>query len=792
MSQDLITFEIDGVEVQAKPGSMVIEVADANGIHIPRFCYHKKLSVAANCRMCMVEVEKAPKPLPACATPVAEGMKVYTRSALAIDAQKSTMEFLLINHPLDCPVCDQGGECELQDVSMVYGEDVSQYTEAKRAVRDKDIGPLIATEMTRCIHCTRCVRFGEEIAGLREMGATGRGEFMEIGTYIEKTIDSELSGNIIDLCPVGALTAKPSRFYGRPWELIQHSSIAAHDCVGSNISAHTRHGKVVRVVPRDSEAINETWLSDRDRFAYQGLYAEDRLQTPMIRHDGEWRACDWEEALHYVNEKLKGFDANQIGALLSPNATTEELYLAQKYLRGLGVSSIDHRLRQIDFSDQEHAPLFPWLGDSIEALENLDAALLVGSNLRKDQPMLAHRLRKAALKGAGIFSIDCKDHAYTFDLAGQVVTGPAGMVQALAGLAQAILKTKGVEAPAALQKVMDAASSDPVMQEMADRLLGAERAMLLLGNGAAAHPQAAVLRALAATIAANSDVKPGFVAEGANMAGAWLAGALPHRQAAGAAADRIGQDAHAMLTAHKKAYFLWQVEPEYDCWDPATAMQSVAAAEFVVAATAFASETMQHYADVLLPVGLYPEISGTLVNAEGRWQSFRAAAKLPGGSRPGWKVLRVLGNLAGLDGFDYMSAEAVRDELKQQFAADLKFDNHMTLAEKYDPPAVANDALVRVSILNNYRSDPVVRRATALQQTTDGRLDAVLINSREAERRFLSGAEMVDVEQDGWVANNLPLLIDESVPDGCVVIPAATEGSSDLGGFFGACEVIRK
>lgn len=788
MSEDLVTLEINGVEVKARPGSMLIEAADANGIHIPRFCYHKKLSIAANCRMCMVEVEKAPKPLPACATPVAEGMIIHTQSELAIAAQKSTMEFLLINHPLDCPVCDQGGECELQDVAMEYGDDVSQYAEAKRVVMDKDIGPLISTDMTRCIHCTRCVRFGEEIAGLREMGATGRGEFVEIGTYIEKTIDSELSGNIIDLCPVGALTAKPSRFYGRPWELTQHSSVASHDCVGSNVSVHTRHGKIVRVVPRDNEEINETWLSDRDRFAYQGLEADDRLLSPMIKHGDDWRECNWEEALQYVSEKLKGLKPADVGALLSPHSTLEELYLAQKYLRGLGINSIDHRLRQVDFSDQENAPLFPWLGDSIESIENLDAALLVGSNLRKDQPILAHRLRKATLKGAAVMAIDSKDYGFNFDLAEQVITDPDGMVDALAGVAQIILKKKGADIPSALKKVIDSASQDSSVQAIAENLFKADQALLLLGNMAAAHPAASVFRALATTIAASSNIKLGYVSEGANAAGGWLAGALPHRQAAGVAAEQTGRDAQGMLAEPRKAYFLWNVEPEYDCWNPAAALQAVSQADCVVVATSFASETMKHYADVMLPIGASPEISGTLVNAEGRWQSFRACSKLPGESRPGWKILRVLGNLGELEGFDYVSAEQVRDELKQQFPTDLSFDNKMALADNYTLPGSSNGKLMRVSSVNNYRGDPITRRATALQKTADGRQDVVFINSQEIQRLGLSGLKIVEVEQDGR-GINMPLMVDDGLADGCVYIPTATECSADLGGCYGQVEV---
>ena len=789
MSQDLVTFEINGIEVQAPPGSMVIEAADANGIQIPRFCYHKKLSVAANCRMCMVEVEKAPKPLPACATPVAEGMKVYTNSATAIAAQKGTMEFLLINHPLDCPVCDQGGECELQDVAMEYGDDVSRYSEAKRVVRDKNIGPLIATDMTRCIHCTRCVRFGEEIAGLREMGATGRGEFVEIGTYIEKAIDSEMSGNIIDLCPVGALTSKPSRFYGRPWELTQYSGIAAHDCVGSACAIHTRHGKTVRVVPNDHEAVNETWLSDRDRFAYQGLGADDRLMSPMIKYDDHWRECSWEEALQVVNDKLKSFDAANIGALFSPNSTTEEFYIGQKYLRGLGVASIDHRLRQIDFGDQDNAPLFPWLGTSIEDLEKQNAVLLVGSNVRKDQPILAHRLRKAAMKGVSVMSIDCMDYDFTFPLSQQVITDPSGMISALAAVCAAVLKQTGAKIPSALQAVVSSVTADDTQQAIAKTLLDAEQSLILLGNLAASHPSAALLRALASTIAENSRIKFGLLSEGANAAGACLAGALPNRTVAGKPAQHSGDDAGTMLEKGKQAWLLWGIEPEYDCWDPAQALDAVSTAEFVVVASPFVSESMQHYAHVLLPVGTAGEISGTYVNVEGRWQSFRAASKLPGETRPGWKVLRVLGNLADLEGFDYVSAEQLRDELKQAFPSDLTFSNKITLQSSYPAPASADKAqFTRVSSVNNYRSDVLVRRANALQQTADGSFNAIVMNSADAAKLGLAAEDQVDVEQDGR-GISMQLIIDANLAEGCVFIPAGTEGSSHLAGCFGPVEV---
>ncbi|HHH35636.1 MAG TPA: NADH dehydrogenase (quinone) subunit G, partial [Gammaproteobacteria bacterium] len=442
IQQDLLNIEIDGRPLKARRGQMVIEVADAAGIDIPRFCYHKKLSIAANCRMCLVEVEKVPKPLPACATPVTEGMKVYTRSPRAIEAQRGTMEFLLINHPLDCPICDQGGECDLQEISIGYGRDHSEYGETKRVVPDKDIGPLIATEMTRCIHCTRCVRFGDEIAGVRELGATGRGENTRIGTYIEKAVSSELSGNVIDLCPVGALTSKPFRFTARAWEMEDRDSIAAHDCIGSNLRVKVRRGEVMRVDPRENEEVNECWLSDRDRFSYQGVNSSERLAQPMIRRDGQWETVDWSTALEFTARGLREVVAREggdaLGALVSPNATLEEMYLLQKLVRGLGSPHVDHRLRQQDYAADDHMPLFPSLGVALADLERLDAALLVGSHVRKEQPLAALRLRKAALAGGAVMFINPVAYEFNFPVHSNVAGSPAAMECHLAGVAKAL------------------------------------------------------------------------------------------------------------------------------------------------------------------------------------------------------------------------------------------------------------------------------------------------------------------------------------------------------------------
>ncbi|MCW8891670.1 MAG: NADH-quinone oxidoreductase subunit NuoG, partial [Sedimenticola sp.] len=623
MSEDqTITIEIDGKAIQAAPGQMLIEVTDAAGIDVPRFCYHKKLSVSANCRMCLVEVERAPKPLPACATPVNDGMKVFTKSPIALAAQKGTMEFLLINHPLDCPICDQGGECELQDISMGYGSDISRFVEGKRIVKDKDIGPLITTDLTRCIHCTRCVRFGAEIAGIRELGATGRGEHMTIGTYIEKSVDSELSGNIIDVCPVGSLTSKPSQFKARAWEMIQRDTIAPHDSVGSNIHVHVRRNELIRVHPKDNESINECWISDRDRFSYEGVTSPDRLTTPMIKRNGQWADASWEEALTAAVNGLKGVGSD-LGALVSPRSTLEELYLAKKLIKGLGSDAIDSRLRQGDFRSETDSA--PWLGQSIEALEKVDAALVVGSSIRKEQPMLAHRLRKAALEGAQISFINPLELDLNYVAEQRVVT-PAEMISTLAGIAKAA-GAKG--------ELIDRAEATESQKALAEKLKAAANGTLLLGNLATAHVDYSIIRYLASAIAGACDLTLGYLPEAANTVGAYQVGAIAS----------VGNDAQAMLDQPRKGYLLMGIEPAFDLWNPTKAMGAFEQAEFVVALSAYKNTSLEMAADVILPMALAVETSGSFVNAAGSLQSFKGAVSPSGNTRPAWKILRVLGNL---------------------------------------------------------------------------------------------------------------------------------------------------
>jgi NADH-quinone oxidoreductase subunit G len=711
MSENLVNIEVNGVPMQARRGQMLIEVTDREDVYIPRFCYHEKLSIAANCRMCLVEVEKAPKPLPACATPVTEGMKVFTRSKAAIAAQKATMEFLLINHPLDCPICDQGGECELQDLAMGFGRDVSRYTENKRVVKDKNLGPLISTDMTRCIHCTRCVRFGQEIAGIQELGTTGRSEHMEIGTYIERSVDHEMSGNVIDVCPVGALNSKPYRFAARAWEMIAKPLIAPHDCAGSHLYAHILRGKLKRVVPRGEESINEIWLSHRDRFSYQGIYSDDRLMTPQVKRDQEWAEVSWPEALARAAEALKHGAADEgdaLGVLVSPSATLEEMHLLARITEHLGSHNIDHRLRIRDFRDQGGDPPWPWLGTDIAAIDALDGVLVVGSNLRMEVPILAHRLRRAALAGAAVGVGNPQAYAYHFPRRAYVAAPLETFAQALAG----VVAAAGGRSPGLAGVAVNGAHRDAaaVLAERAS-------AVVLLGQIALRHPRAADIRALALELCRLTGARLGYIPEGANAVGAALAGVLPHRGAGGRVREAVGRTAHAMLAAPRSVYLCFGVEPEHDFADGGLAEQAFRAADSVVCFTPYVTDTMLECANVLLPTATFAETPGTYVNAEGRWQSFEAVARPVGDAREGWRVLRVLGNELELPGCEYRSAEEVRDELKQSLGV-VAADNgtHGEWEPSLDPVEIAGEIDVPI-----YSVDAVVRRATALQQTRTAR-----------------------------------------------------------------------
>jgi len=788
---DTITLTINDQQVEARPGEMLIDVADANDITIPRFCYHKKLSVAANCRMCLVEIEKAPKPMPACATPVNDGMVVRTRSANALAAQKSTMEFLLINHPLDCPICDQGGECELQDVAMGFGGDVSQYSEQKRVVCDKNIGPLIATDMTRCIHCTRCVRFGEEIAGLPELGATGRGEFTEIGTYIEKSVSSELSGNVIDLCPVGALTAKPSRYTARPWELVQQPTVAAHDCVGSNLYVHTRGNQVMRVVPRDNEAINEAWISDRDRFSYSALKNPARLQRPKIRSNGKLVDTEWETAINLAVEKLQAA-ANQQGdlaALVSPQCTLEEHYLLQKLVRGLGSSSIDHRLNQVDFSADSKMPVMPWLGRSIESLDKVDSALIVGANLRREQPILNHRLRKAVIKhGASVASISSLTDQYNYPLATELAGNAPQQVIDLASVVIAAFTAANAEPTPALTILAEKARPKLEHKAIAKSLASAEDGALIVGLQAVASPHFSQILALSVELAKVTGCSLSILSESANSAGACLAGALPHRGPAGRDAEQAGQNTMQICAAAHKVMLLMGVDPSLDVSHMESAAAFAEKQGFIIAIDAFDSEFAREHADLVLPMATFLETSGTFVNAEGLWQPFSGVVSLKDGARPGWKILSTLAQtLLPGDDFGYADSAAVRNELKNQ-CRDLVLEN--LVAPEVDEKLPSKPrSLQKVSETAIYAVDAMVRNAAPLQATPNMQDAAtVRMNAAQASKSRLDGASLVHVEQ-GNGTTVLPLVIDEGVPGGCVWLPSGIPQVAGLGGFYGAVKV---
>ena len=681
MSDDIVNIEVDGKPVEARPGQMIIEVTDKIGTYVPRFCYHEKLSVAANCRMCLVDIEGAPKPIPACAQPVNEGMKVFTKSPRAIAAQKATMEFLLINHPLDCPICDQGGECELQDLAMGYGRDVSRYNDGKRVVKDKDIGPLVSTDMTRCIHCTRCVRFGEEIQGKPQLGTTLRGENVVISTYVEQNIDHELSANIIDLCPVGALNNKPYRYSARAWEMAQRATVAPHDCVGSNINAHVLRGTVKRIVPRSNEAINESWLADRDRFSYEAIYSADRLARPRIKESGEWREIDWEEALEAAAGALK--DASEVGMISSPSATVEEGHLLSRLAQHLGTSSLDHRIERRDFSDQDNDPAFPWLGCDIAAIEKQDAIVVIGSNIRQEAPILAHRLRKAALAGASVSFVSSEQHEYFFDV-DNYVSG-AGLVELLSGDA---------------------------VKPLVEQLERADNALVVLGNIAGRHRAFSTVRSLAAAIAARTGAKLGTLSPGANSAGLSLAGVLPQQD---------GLHAGAMLDAQLNATVLLNVEPDADFHASEDAVAKLSKQEFVVALTPFVSDALLEAADLLLPIGTFAETSGTYVNVAGTWQSFAGVANPVGEARPAWKVLRVLGNLVGADGFEYVTSEDVLAECRENIGEVGGPSGPNSFAAKAAPTAGSADDPADEIDVPLYSVDGLVRRAAALQRTPEAR-----------------------------------------------------------------------
>ncbi|MGN7982052.1 NADH-quinone oxidoreductase subunit NuoG [Burkholderia sp. 22313] len=769
----MVELEIDGKKVEVPEGSMVIQAAHKADTYIPHFCYHKKLSVAANCRMCLVEVEKMPKAVPACATPVSAGMIVHTQSDKAVKAQQSVMEFLLINHPLDCPICDQGGECQLQDLAVGYGKSSSRYSEEKRVVFHKNVGPLISMEeMSRCIHCTRCVRFGQEVAGVMELGMLGRGEHSEITTFVGKTVDSELSGNMIDLCPVGALTSKPFRYSARTWELSRRKSVSPHDSVGANLVVQVKNNRVMRVLPFENEAINECWISDKDRFSYEGLNSEERLTKPMLKQGGQWIETDWQTALEYVAKGLKGIaadhGANALAMLASAHSTAEELFLVKQLANELKTPNVDFRLRQQDFS----APVqgAPWLGMPIADLSNVNAAFVVGSFLRRDHPLFAARLRQAAKNGAKLHFLHATADDSLIPTAQRIVAAPSAWLDELAGVAAAVAQMRGVALPDTLAGV----TASPAAQAVAQSLANGERRAVLLGNVAVRHPQFAKLHAIAQWIAENTGATFGFLTEAANTVGAHVVNALP---------GEGGLNAREAFAQPRKGYVLLNVEPEFDTADPAQALAALNQAEMVVVMSPFKHGL--DYADVLLPIAPFTETAGTYVNAEGSVQSFNGVVRPLGDTRPAWKVLRVLGSLLGLPNFEYETAEDVRVAALGDAGVASRLSNQASVAPARVAAAAANGSFERLADVPIYHADALVRRAGALHLTAAAKVaNAAALPAALFDKLGLKEGDAVRVRQ-GERAVQLPAVRDANLAETVVRVSAATPAGAALGSLSG-------
>ena len=799
-------IKIDGQSIDAEVGEMLIAAADRAGIYIPRFCYHPKLSIAANCRMCLVEVAPGGKPLPACATPVAADMKVSTQSKLAREAQQGTLEFLLINHPLDCPVCDQGGECPLQDQAMGYGNDDSRFDERKRAVASRDIGPLVATEMTRCIHCTRCVRFGDEVAGMMEMGFPGRGEEAWIGTFLNRSVDSEVSGNMIDLCPVGALTSKPYRFAARAWELQNHRGVSPHDCVGANINIQTLRGRVERVLPIENAAVNDCWLADRDRYSYQAVNSDARLTAPMVKERGQWKQVSWEEALKRASAAVKKVvdrDPAQFAALAGYTATLEEYYLLQKLTRALGSHNIDHRLQQTDFRDDPIAPAFPASELPIAQFEQVKAALLVGSNLRKEQPLLALRLRVAVRnEGACIGIVNPIAYRQNFDAHADIAAGAdlAGHVAAIAAEVAKAAKVKLPQAIAEWSKRVTHSSARQSSAEVARRLVEAGGknnggndgdsgggGVVIVGALTQQHADASVIKAIAQWICETSGARLAILPPG-NSAAAWLAGCVPHRDNH-AAVESGGDNAAEIFSKPRRAYLLMATDPQLDGIDGRSADAALKNADCVVCMTAYQNDAMRVHADVLLPMAAFTESAGTFINCEGRAQHANAAAAPLGEARPAWKILRVLGNFLDLDGFEFMSLNEVRDAVGVDLSdapASWSSSCRAHLQDWQMPTPTAQNGkgarfLMRLLDVPIYRGDQTVRNAKALQATADNPPPAVRVNHAMIDSLKLTDGEKVLVK-NGKGAATLPIYADDRVPADCAYVPCGYADTIALGG----------
>ena len=779
----MLQIEIDGKKIEAQQGQMIIEVADNLGIDIPRFCYHKNLSIAANCRMCLVDVEKAPKPLPACATPVANGMKIWTTSMRARIAQKSVMEFLLINHPLDCPICDQGGECELQDLAMGYGGNLSRFCEGKRVVKDKNISPLISTDMTRCIHCTRCVRFGEEVAGIREMGAAGRGENTKIGTFIEKNIESEVSGNIIDLCPVGALTSKPFRYKARAWELKQYSSISSHDCLGANILVHTYNDKVVRVVPKENSEINNTWLSDKDRFSYEGMYV-NRLTNPAIKVENEWQDVSWEKAILFalekINNHIKTHDTKSICGVISANSTTEECFLFQKLIRSLGSNNIDHRIKQLDFSNQENYPIYPNIGSCISDINKFESIIIVGSDIHKELPLLALEIRQSSLQSTDVYLINPLELNINFNVKKNIVPKNGNIVSYLSSILKSCIEISDTKLPDDLNHILKDVKVSNQHKSVAKKIC-ATNTHIIIGLISQLRKDSSQIIALCNLISIVSKSSIGTINFDSNSSGAWLTGCVPHRLYNGLELDNKekGFNFSEMIQNKNNLWLINNIEIE-DCSN-SNKFEENLSNSFVINLSSFDSEKARTLSDILLPIATNYEIDGTFVNCFGLWQKFKSSIPLLGKSKKGWKVIKTIGNYLGLAGFKYNKIEDVNKDIdtliEKNGYKNSKFKLFLPNVSKNEP----KERNFYLNVINNiYNSDNIVRRAPSLQKTVDAKnKDFLYINEDYAKKYNLSNHDKVKI-----IKNNkefvVSILINEKIEKNSFLVYLGTKTASIL------------
>ncbi len=794
-TEELIHFTIDGKKVSGKKGESVIAVADRHGIYIPRFCYHERLSVVANCRMCLVEVKKAPKTLPACATQIMPDMEVQTRSAATIASQKAVMEFLLVNHPLDCPICDKGGECELQDLAFGFGHGESQFVEAKRSVDDENLGALVATDMTRCIHCTRCIRFGTEIAGIPELGATGRGENMRINTYLERGLQSELSGNCIDVCPVGALTSNPFRFRGRSWGFTQHSSISPHDCIGSNLTIQTvgkgydRKTEVMRVLPGSNEALNQIWLADRDRFSYEGLHHQERAQNPQMKIHGRWQTVSWEEALTEAAERtmksIKATGPESVELALSPSTTLEEGYLLKRIATFLETKNVDFSVGM----PAQNATIDPNNVTTLTDLNTLSTCktiVLLGSHIRHEQPIVSIRIREACQQGAQVYAINPQSHDWNFPVVDNEAVDGLGAVNFMAKVLLAVIKNQKKRPKKAWQSFLQNTKTDARSEALAQALQ--QDSCFILGDGFSISEHAHVLLSLVDAIKDYTRAEVVWMTMGSNTRGLHALDMVSER----GEDKQADKSKTALLAKPRKVLWLHQCEPEYDAFDPAFAHKTVEETETVICFTSYVTEKMRAYADIIIPITPFSEMAGSFINALGMKQSFRASQEHLEGSKPAWKCYRVLGNLMGAEGFMYRNIDEVQNEIALILAENTLMKTRQKKAIPTVQPTRKGKKWVHIHRpVPLYRVDSMVRRAGALQKAQqDMYPPAIHIHPQTAKKVGAATGKEVRLRFANGISNTVSLYLDDTVALGCVIIPATYEQYENLGARSDWAEVV--